>query len=61
MAITAMANGAVPRTLQRAFSHWSPNAAAVITAKVSAIRIKPCTILMPGFYHKTVSGFRKKD
>jgi hypothetical protein len=61
MMMTAMANGAVPNTLYRAFSHCSPRPSAVMMANVTAISMKPVKVRMPGFYHDTVSGFRKKD
>lgn len=61
MMMTAMANGAVPNTLYRAFSHCSPKPNAVMMANVTAISMKPVKVLIPALYHDTVSGFRKKD
>ena len=59
--ITAMAKGAVPNTLQRALSHWSSMAKAVITAKVTTMSIRPVSVRIPSFYHCGVSAPRKKD
>lgn len=53
--------GPVAKMLQRAFNHCKPKANATMMAKVMAATMMPSTVRMPGFYHDTVSVFRKKD